>query len=278
MKKKKYRLKKKYDILFTKIIVTILLITLMFSTFKIYEYLNNNKKIKSIEENILNNVEIEEIKIDEFDVEEPTDYDKDSLYWKYKKVSMIDVNISSLKEENNDTVGWIQVEGTNINYPVVKANDNEYYLTHDFLKNNNRAGWIFLDYRNDLDNLKENTIIYGHKMKDSTMFGTLSNLLQKEWLNNEDNHIIKVASISNSYLFQIFSIYVVEDETYYIKSEFNEESSFNEFINTIKNRSIHNFKAKINNNDKILTLSTCYGKEKRLVVHAKLIRTIKKDS
>ena len=113
-------------------------------------------------------------------------------------------------------------------------------------------------------------------MKDSTMFGTLSNLLQKEWLNNEDNHIIKVASNNNSYLFQIFSLYTVQDETYYINNEFTDDNSFNEFINTIKGRSIHNFKTKVNNDDKIMTLSTCYGKEKRLVVHAKLIRTIKK--
>ncbi len=276
MKKKRYRLKKKYDILFTKIIMTILLIILSFSTFKIYEYLYNNKQIKNIEETVLNNVDVQIINIENYEIEEPPEYDKDSLYWKYKEVSMIDVDINKLKEENSDTVGWLQVEGTNINYPVVKANDNEYYLKHDFLKKNNRAGWIFMDYRNDLDNLDRNTIIYGHKMKDSTMFGTLSNLLQKEWLNNEDNHIIKVASNNNSYLFQIFSLYTVQDETYYITNEFTDDNSFNEFITTIKNRSIHNFKTKVNNDDKLMTLSTCYGKEKRLVVHAKLIRTIKK--
>ncbi len=275
--KKKLRLKKKYDRILTNFVIVILLGLLLFSSFKIYEWLRDTSNANKIENDILNKVEINPI-VDEGEVTEPSDIQKDSLYWKYKDVALIDVDISKLKEENNETVGWIQVEGTNVNYPVVKANSNDYYLNHDFLKKSNKAGWIFADYRNDLNNLSNNTIIYGHKMKNKSMFGSLSNLLNSSWLNNTDNHIIKLATDNYSYLFQIFSIYTIEDESYYLTTSFASNDKHQEFIDTITGRSRHNFKTSISTNDNILTLSTCHSSSKRLVVHSKLIRAIKKLS
>ena len=67
-----------------------------------------------------------------------------------------------LLKENQETVSWITVNGTNINYPVVQHSDNEYYLNHSFDGSENSAGWIFLDYRNNIENTEKNTIIYGH--------------------------------------------------------------------------------------------------------------------
>ena len=71
------------------------------------------------------------------------------------------------------------MDETNINYPVVQTNDNEYYLGRAFDKSKNDAGWVFMDYRNDVNNLSDNTIIYGHGRLDKTVFGSLKNALKK---------------------------------------------------------------------------------------------------
>lgn len=91
-------------------------------------------------------------------------------------MNMINVNFNDLKKTNPDIVGWIKVNGTNINYPFVQSKDNKYYLTHSFNKSYNSAGWVFLDYRNNNTNNK-NTIIYAHGRTDKTMFGTLKKVL-----------------------------------------------------------------------------------------------------
>ena len=95
-------------------------------------------------------------------------------------MNLINVDFQELKSTNNQTVGWIQVNGTNINYPFVQANDNKYYLTHSFDKSHNTSGWVFLDYRNNIQTLDKNTILYAHGRIDKTMFGTLKNILNND--------------------------------------------------------------------------------------------------
>ena len=272
---KSLRLKRKYINILIKIIIIILIGILAFSVYKIVIWLIDTKSTKDLEKEILTNVVIQEINIDDEneDIEEE-DY---GIYSKFKNVSLINVDISSLKKDNNDTVGWLQVPGTDINYPFVQTSDNNYYLKHDFLKNKRSGGWIFLDYRNNIDNLNSNNIIYGHQMKNKTMFGTLLNVIKSDWLNNEDYHIIKVSTEKYNYLFQVFSVYSIPSETYYIQTDFATEEAHQEFIDTILKRSVYNFETNVTTNDKVLTLSTCYSKGNRLVLHSKLIRSIEKD-
>lgn len=87
------------------------------------------------------------------------------MYYSYVKMKLIDVNFNELKKINNDTVGWIKVEGTNINYPFVHTNNNDYYLNHSFDKSSNGAGWVFMDFRNNISNFSKNTILYAHGKK-----------------------------------------------------------------------------------------------------------------
>lgn len=183
-----------------------------------------------------------------------------------------DIDFNKLLKQNNETVGWIKINGTNINYPFVQSKDNSYYLNHSFNKEKNDAGWIFLDYRNDVNNLDKNNILYGHSRKDKTMFGSLFNVLNKNWLNNLDNHIIKLTTKDYNSLWQIFSIYIIKNENYYITTNFNTQKDYIMYINTIINRSIYNFNIQVTQNDTLLTLSTCDGNSKKLVVHAKLIK------
>ena len=122
-------------------------------------------------------------------------------------------------------------------------------------------------------NFKKNTIIYGHNLNNKTMFGSIpDSVLSSRWQKNEDNHIIKMSTPTSNTIWKIFSVYTIEPETYYLKTAFSTES-FQEFINTIKNRSVYDFNTDITTNDKILTLSTCDNiGTKRVVVHAKLVK------
>ncbi len=194
-------------------------------------------------------------------------------YWKYKDIKLQQIDFTNLIEQNSDTIGWIKVEGTQVDYPIVQTTNNDYYLTHSFDKTENEAGWIFSDFRNNLQNLNTNTIIYGHARKDNTMFGSLKNTLENDWYQNEMNHIIKITTPKESTIWQIFSIYTIPKETYYLTSNFTNIESYQLFIKTITKRSIFTFNTTVNTNDKIITLSTCkdlYGN--RLVIHAKLIK------
>ena len=186
-------------------------------------------------------------------------------------MNMINVDFKDLKAKNSDTIGWLKVNGTNINYPFVQGKDNKYYLTHSFNKSYNNAGWVFLDYRNNNTNNK-NTIIYAHGRNDKTMFGSLKNVLNNGWLNNTNNYVIKISTEFENSLWQIFSIYRIPTTSDYLQTDFNNDTEYQNFLNMLKNRSNHDFNTNVTYSDNILTLSTCYNNNDKMVVHAKLIK------
>ena len=168
--------------------------------------------------------------------------------------------------------GWIKVDGTDIDYSFVQTTDNSYYLNHSFTKEENKSGWIFLDYRNNINNLDKNTIIYGHSRYDSSMFGSLRNTLKKSWFNNIENREIHLFTKAGDSIWQIFSVYHLPNTTDYLATSFKDRNEFNSFIKLIKNRSVFDFGIDINEDDKIITLSTCYRLNDRMVMHGKLIK------
>lgn len=234
----------------------------------------DNYKSQRLKEQVIEISEIKEDNNTENEVLINPPPSRESDYWYYTKMPMIDINFNELLSTNSDTVAWIQVAGTNINYPVVQARDNEYYLTHAFDKSKNSAGWVFSDYRNTWDNLNNNTIIYGHGRLDKTVFGSLKNVLTNNWQNNKDNFVVKMSTNNTNMLWQIFSVYTYEAETYYLTNYFSTTKEYQTFIDTIKNRSVYEFNTEISTDDKILTLSTCTADNTgRIVLHAKLIKT-----
>lgn len=271
MNKKKRKLKWKNVIII--LIVTALIITLIISIFNIVKWKMDSNKTNEEITNIQEDIDVDEVEDTENTeiiepVEEPP---KENPYWDYINMNMINVNFSDLKKTNPDVVGWLKVNGTNINYPFVQANDNKYYLTHSFNKSYNAAGWVFLDYRNNNTNNK-NTIIYAHGRTDKTMFGTLRKVLNNGWLNNTDNFVIKISTETENSLWQIFSIYHIPTTSDYLKTDFDDDTEYQNFLDMIKNRSSYNFNTSVNSNDNILTLSTCYSNSDKMVVHAKLIK------
>jgi len=271
--KKKIKLKyKNIIIIFIYIICFIMLFISIFNIIKWKIDANNNdNQIDGINEK----VEIEEINEGEI-INQNIDISKSNPYWDYIKMNLINVNFNDLKIINNQTKGWIQVNGTNINYPFVQTKDNTYYLNHSFNKSYNDAGWLFVDYRNKLDETDKNIIIYAHARLDKSMFGSLKNILKSDWLKNTNNYVVKLSTEYENTLWQVFSIYNIPTTSDYIQTEFNNISNYQKFLDMLLKRSNYNFNTSINENDNILTLSTCYNKSDKVVLHAKLIKRVKR--
>ena len=159
---------------------------------------------------------------------------------------------------NEDIIGWLIVDNTSINYPIVQGKNNEFYLNHDLDKNYNSAGWIFMDSENSLDD--QNIIIYGHHRRDGSMFGSIDNLLNK----NEGGKI-KLLINNKEINYNIFSIYKTEKEYNYREKNYN---NFNKKIEEFKKRSLIKYNVDIKSKNQIITLSTCDNdNKKRIVIH-----------
>ena len=271
MKRRKIKIKWK-NIIPILIIITSS-ITLLISIFNIIKWKIDSNKTNYEITNIQENINVEEIQDTEnTEIIEPViEVPKENPYWDYINMNMINVDFNGLKRTNPDVVGWLKVNGTNINYPFVQSSDNDYYLTHSFNKSYNGGGWVFLDYRNNGTNNK-NTIIYAHGRSNKTMFGTLKNVLNNGWLNNTNNYVIKISTETENSLWQIFSVYRIPTTSDYLQTNFNDETEYQNFLDMIKDRSNHNFDTNVASTDNILTLSTCYNNSDKMVVHAKLIK------
>lgn len=179
-----------------------------------------------------------------------------------------DIDFKTLKNQNSDTVAYIEVKNTNIKNVVVKGTDNDYYLTHNFLKEENIAGWLFADYRNKFDGTDKNIIIYGHNMMEGSNFGSLKNTMNSDWYTNKDNLLISLITDKDKMKYKVFSIYKKEAEDYYIQTSFIDDKEYLEFLNVLSSRSIYKFDTELDNSS-ILTLSTCGENDnERVVLHA----------
>ena len=179
--------------------------------------------------------------------------------------------IVTLKELNDETVGWLNVPGTNIDYPVVKAKDNAYYLRHNFKKEKDYNGWVFMNYLNSAEMLDKNTIIFAHnRYYSNIMFGTLNKVGKKAWYQNIKDNLITYSDINKEMKWEVFAAYTVPVTDDYLETNFSTDEDFNNFIKMIRSRSVISSDLEIKSTDKILTLSTCADINTRFVVHAVL--------
>ena len=244
--KKRRKLKTWVIILF----MILCLIGLIYSCYKIYNWNNDTNENKKLKDKIDDSISV----------------DTKEEIPKYK------IDWDTIKEQNSDTIAYLKVNNTNIDYVVVKGKDNSYYLSHNFNKEYNIAGWIFADYHNKFDETDKNIVIFGHNTKDGSMFGTLKNVLDKSWQENKDNLEITLVTEKGQYKYQVFSTYSITPEDYYINTIFNSDDEYSKFINKIKSRSNYDYNIEVDSNDNVLTLSSCIGDgKKRVVLHAKLI-------
>ena len=232
------------------LIIVVLLVALSYISINNYQSAEKNEKIN---EEITNIIEKEK-------AEEPEVVNKGAAL------------INKLLTVNKDTIGWLKLENTNINYPVVQSIDNDYYLKHNYKDKKDHSGWVFADYRNNIEELDQNTIIYAHnRFQSNEMFGTLSNIKDEKWYTNKDNLTLTFNTLYADMKFEIFSFYSINKTSDYLTTNFKNEDNFLTFVEKIENRSKVKLKTTILPSDKIITLSTCLENNKRFVVHAKLI-------
>lgn len=211
---------------------------------------------------------------DEGDIYEAPDLATVDLHTLYERMLP---NLESLKEVNTSIFGWIKVEGTRVDYPVVKSpvGNNDYYLTHALDRTYSDAGSIFMDYNNATDlSRNRNTCIYGHNMNDGTMFQTIMNF---RTLNQFQNGTIQVYTANGIYLFTPFSVYDATPTESFFKVAFESDAAFSDFITEIKGKSIFRSNVSVTTADRIVTLITCTNTlvDKRFVVHGVLTETVK---
>ena len=235
-------------------IITILLISLvLISSYLIFKEKKQNEKqentfedlIEIVEENIENQ---EERKID----------------------------INKLYEENKDIVGWLKIDNTTINYPIMQnINDPNYYLRRDFYKNYSSYGTPYMAKQCNLNS--DNIVIYGHHMKNNKMFGELEKYKSKDFYNN--HKIITFTTLEKEYSYEIFAVFKTTVYTkntfrYYENVNFENKKMYNDFINICKDKSLYQTGIEIKDKEKLITLSTCEysNKNSRLVIVARKIK------
>lgn len=163
-------------------------------------------------------------------------------------------NEEELKSINSDYKMWIQIENTNINYPVVQSSDNDYYLKHNFRKESNISGTVFVESANDIDNDK-NIILYGHNMRNGTMFNNITNYKEESFF-NEDN---KISIIMNNtlYEYEVFSVYVKNVSEVNLAIGFASEDEFINYAYNQADESIYKKDVDFSAEDNLITLVTC---------------------
>lgn len=184
----------------------------------------------------------------------------------------------NLYKENNDFIGWLKIENTQINYPVMYTpNNKNFYLYKNWNKEDSKIGIPYIDERCNIEN-SENLIIYGHCMKNGQMFGTLKKYKNQEYY--EQHKTIKFNTLYEEQEYEIVSVFVTkvfyegdkidEDFLYYDYVELDDEGRYQQFIENIQKKSIYKINKELNNGDKFITLSTCdYSfKNARLVIVA----------
>ena len=179
--------------------------------------------------------------------------------------------LDHLQAINEDIIGWISIEGTSIDYPVVQAEDNDYYLTHSIYKEGSSAGAIFMDFRNCPSPLGKHTVLYGHHMRNGTMFRDLISYKKEEF--RKEHPYVVYSGKDGVMMWEIFSAYVTDAGDYYIETDFSKGNDFGQFLEEIVSNSLYDTGCEVKQTDKILTLSTCSYEfeDARMVVHAKLI-------
>ncbi|MEG2460820.1 MAG: class B sortase [Clostridia bacterium] len=174
-----------------------------------------------------------------------------------------------LKTKNPNFKFWLKVDNTNIDYPVVQSKDNKYYLNKDFYNQNSSSGSIFMDYRDNPNS--QNTILYGHNMRNKTMFNNLLKFKDPDFFNQ--NNKIRIIKNNKEYIYEVFSTYTIDAGYDYLIPNFSNPESFKQYIKDIREKSLFKSNLDVNTEDKLITLSTCSYEfdDARTVVHGKLI-------
>jgi len=180
------------------------------------------------------------------------------------------IDFEGLRAINPETVGWVSIKGTPLDYPVVQTDNNDYYLHHNFEKNSAIEGTIFLDTV-CMKTTARNDILYGHYMRDESMFGVLWQYQSEAYF--KDHPLIQYDRPGDPGQWEIFSVYITDADYDYRQPEFANDDDFLTYMNRVKDHSIYDTGVALNPTDSVLTLSTCIYTfdNARLAIHARKI-------
>ena len=191
------------------------------------------------------------------------------------------LQLEELQTINNEIVGWLEIEGTNINYPVLHGTDNDFYLNHNYKKESSWAGSLFLDKDFDIINGSSNYLIYGHRNGQGLMFEGLLKYANRNFY--ENHKTIKFTTLNEDSIYEILAVfysrvYYQNEQNvfrYYYFVNAKDEQEYNEFVNNAKTASIYDTGVIAEYGEQLLTLSTCEYSQKngRFVVVAKKVKT-----
>lgn len=189
----------------------------------------------------------------------------------------LQVDFDGLWTVNPEVIAWIDIPALEISYPVVQGNDNFYYLSHLFTGEYNNNGSIFADYHNRVDFTDKNTIIYGHNMKNGSMFGTLDKYSDQTLYEQAPYFYIYVPE--GIYQYHILSCYAGKTGSEGYTYRFGDEADFLEFLETIQSYAGYKTDVEVTPDDRVVTLSTCVNtnRDYRYLVHGKLIKKLYLD-
>ncbi|WP_416149960.1 class B sortase [Salipaludibacillus sp. HK11] len=255
MDKKRLNTSKKKSF-FHRMVTLLILSVILFSTYKVvdifYGYYTN-REVLAEAQSIYDSSVPDEI----------VTHDKKQIRSQFEELLQI----------NQDIVGWITIDNTNVDYPVLQAKDNDYYLFRNYKKEETRAGSLFMDFRNDSSEIPRNTIVYGHNMRDGSMFGQLDKFLDEEFF--LANQTFYYDTLYEKYDVEIISVYLSTTDFYYIETDFDTDDDYLHFLQEIQQKSQFDTERNLTAEDNILTLSTCDStldsEEGRLVVHARIV-------
>lgn len=182
------------------------------------------------------------------------------------------VDLAALKEINEDTIGWIQIPDTEIDYPILQAEDNERYLRRTITGESNKAGCIFVDYQIKAPFNEANTLIYGHNLLNGKMFSNLTKYEEKSWL--ESHPVIFIQTEDGVSAYEIYSCYRTQDDSQTYTLGFQTETQeYLDYLNYSLKEALYSTDINPTYSDQILTLSTCTNEEdtERFIVHARKI-------
>ena len=245
MKKSKHTKSKSKRI----IIRTMLVIVFVISIAVLLLHLYNTNKEKQDNQNILENIKIDTAEVTEERTEKM-------------------IQLEELQKENEEIIGWLEIAETNINLPVCQAQDNSYYLTHNYKKEKATSGALFLDKDFNLDKPSTNYLIYGHRNKNGTMFEDLMKYKDEQFFKSHPT--IKFTTTKEDTEYQIIAVFFsrvyYKDEQnvfrYYQFVNAENETEYNEYISNCKKASIYDTGATAEYGEQLLTLSTCeYSQE-----------------
>lgn len=185
----------------------------------------------------------------------------------------IAVDWESLKKINGGIVAWLYCAGTSVNYPVVQAKDNEYYLTHGFDRKKSDAGALFLDCRSNIKAADENFIVYGHRMKDDSMFGSIPQYAEEDYYRQHPT--MYLLTPAQNYRVELFACRTVRSEEKYFETAFESAAAFQRYLDKAVEQSYWRTGAEPGTGQSALTLATCStyanADNPRLLVHGLLV-------